>query len=152
MRILVTGAAGFVGRHVVAALAGADVQVRALVHGAGSASALDGADCELVRGDVTDPGSLADATSAVDAVVHLVAIIAGRPADFERVMVRGTENVIHAAPASGVQRIVYVSALGVGNETKACAVLQSEMVLRRGRGAGFEPVAHDSPPELRFRA
>jgi NADH dehydrogenase len=118
MRILVTGAAGFVGRHVVAALAGADVQVRALVHGAGSASALDGADCELVRGDVTDPGSLADATSAVDAVVHLVAIIAGRPADFERVMVRGTENVIHAAQASGVQRIVYMSALGVGHETK----------------------------------
>ena len=118
MRILVTGAGGFVGRHVVAALAGPDVELRALVHSARSASALKRVDCELVRGDVTDPGSLAAATEEVDTVVHLVAIIAGRPADFERVIVQGTQNLIEAARGSRVRRIVYMSALGAGPETK----------------------------------
>ena len=85
--------------------------MRALVRDAGGATALDGADCELVQGDVTDPGSLVEATPGVDAIVHLVAIIAGKPADFERVMVAGPEPD-RRRPASGVQRFVYVSALG----------------------------------------
>jgi uncharacterized protein YbjT (DUF2867 family) len=116
--VLVTGAAGFVGRHVVTALGGDGVAVRALVRGGAGASVLDGVDCELVRGDVTDPASLAAAVAGVDTVVHLVAIIAGRPADFERVMVRGTANVIEAAQASGARRFVFMSALGVDSQTK----------------------------------
>ncbi len=117
MKALVTGATGFVGRHVVAALRADGTEVRALVR-SGSAGTLDGLECELVRGDVTDPASVAAAAVGSDVVVHLVAIIAGRPADFDRVMVQGTRNVIDAARASGTGRIVYMSALGTGPETK----------------------------------
>ncbi|RDI75606.1 Nucleoside-diphosphate-sugar epimerase [Gaiella occulta] len=116
--ILVTGATGFVGRHVVAALASEGRRVRALVRDAAATAMLDAVDCELAHGDVTDPASLREATEGVDAVVHLVAIIAGRPADFERVMVQGTAAVIAAAQEAGARRLVYMSALGTSEETK----------------------------------
>jgi NADH dehydrogenase len=54
----------------------------------------------------------------VDAVVHLVAIIRGRPADFERVMAEGTRNVVAAAREAGVRRFVLASALGLDERTK----------------------------------
>jgi NADH dehydrogenase len=67
---------------------------------------------------VTDPASLLAACKGVDAVVHLVAIIKGRPEDFERVMVEGTRNVVAAAESAGVQRFVLASALGLDERSK----------------------------------
>jgi NADH dehydrogenase len=116
--ILVTGASGFVGRYVVRALAGRGDRVRALVRDAAGAEVLDDVDCELARGDVTDPASLNEAASACDSVVHLVAIIAGKPTAFEHVIAQGTTNVIAAAREAGARRIVHMSALGVGEATK----------------------------------
>ena len=112
--ILVTGASGFVGRHVVRHLAGDGPPVRAMVRDARGAAALDGVPCELVRGDVTDPASLRAAARGVRTIVHLVAIIEGSPATFERVMAAGTGNLVEAARESGVRRIVLMSALGTG--------------------------------------
>ena len=111
--ILVTGASGFVGRHVVRALA-SGAHVRAMVRTARGAAALDGVDCELVRGDVTDPASLRVAARGMRTIVHLVAIVEGSPAAFERVMAAGTGNLLEAARESGVRRIVLMSALGTG--------------------------------------
>jgi len=112
--ILVTGASGFVGRHVTRELAASGATVRALVRTARGAAALEGIDCELVRGDVTDPASLRAATRGVRSIVHLVAIIEGSPATFERVMAAGTGNLVEAAREGGVRRIVLMSALGTG--------------------------------------
>lgn len=112
--ILVTGANGFVGRHVTRALAQNGVRVRAMVRTARGAAALDGAACELVRGDVTDPASLRAAARGVRTIVHLVAIVEGTPATFERVMAAGTGNLVEAARESDVRRIVLMSALGTG--------------------------------------
>jgi NADH dehydrogenase len=112
--ILVTGASGFVGRHVVRDLSAGGVRVRALVRSARGAAELEGAECELVRGDVTDPASLLAAARGVRTIVHLVAIVAGAPATFERVMAAGTGNLVEAARESGVRRIVLMSALGTG--------------------------------------
>src|SRR5262249_55121884 len=53
-----------------------------------------------------------------DVVVHLVAIIAGGQSEFERVMSRGTQDLIAAAQEAGVRRFVLMSALGVSPETK----------------------------------
>ena len=53
---------------------------------------LEGWGCELVQGDVTEVDSLRRAVDGVDAVVHLVAIIKGKPADFQRVMEDGTAS------------------------------------------------------------
>ena len=116
--ILVTGANGFVGGHVVRALAEAGERVRALVRDAHGATTLDGVDCELVRGDVTDAESLRAAVDGCTAVVHLVAILVGKPADFERVMTRGTASLLEVAAEAGVARFVQMSALGTNEETK----------------------------------
>jgi uncharacterized protein YbjT (DUF2867 family) len=116
--ILVTGASGFVGGHVVRALAEAGERVRALVRDARGAATLDGVDCELVQGDVTDVESLRSAVVGCTAIVHLVAILVGKPADFERVMTQGTASLLEAAGEAGVTRFVHMSALGTGEETK----------------------------------
>ena len=112
--ILVTGANGFVGRHVTRDLATNGPPVRAMVRDARGAATLEGVDCELIRGDVTDPASLRAAARGVRTIVHLVAIVEGAPATFERVMATGTGNLVEAARESGVRRIVLMSALGTG--------------------------------------
>jgi uncharacterized protein YbjT (DUF2867 family) len=116
--VLVTGGTGFIGPHVVHALRARELPVRVLVRDAkrGSRAATWGA--ELVEGDVTEPASLLAATEGVDAVVHLVAIIKGSRADFERVMAQGTRNLVTAAKAAGVRRLVLASALGLDERTK----------------------------------
>jgi NADH dehydrogenase len=68
---------------------------------------------------VTDPESLVRAASGCDVVVHLVAIIAGSPEDYERVMAQGTRSLVSAAKAAAVRRFVLMSALGVTEETKS---------------------------------
>src|SRR5262245_13647992 len=100
---LVTGGTGFVGPHVVHALRARTTPVRALVRKPGRATRLAAWGAELVAGDVTDPASLLAACEGVNTVVHLVAIIKGRPEDFERVMADGTRNVVAAAEEAGVR-------------------------------------------------
>ena len=118
MTVLVTGGTGFVGPHVVHALRTRETPVRALVRDPARATRLTAWGVELVTGDVTDPASLRAACEGVDALVHLVAIIRGRPTDFERVMVEGTRNVVAAAQEAGVRRFVLASALGLDERTK----------------------------------
>jgi uncharacterized protein YbjT (DUF2867 family) len=118
MTVLVTGGTGFVGPHVVHALRARDVPIRALVRDRSRASRLVSWGAELVEGDVRDPVSLRAASAGVDAVVHLVAIIRGPRADFERVMAQGTRNVVAAAREAGIRRFVLASALGLDERTK----------------------------------
>jgi NADH dehydrogenase len=140
--VLVTGGTGFVGPHVVHALRSQDTPVRALVRNASRGTRLANWGAELTVGDVTDAASLRTACEGVDAVVHLVAIIKGRPEDFERVMVEGTRNVVAAAQAAGVRRFVLASALGLDERTKDAvpyyaAKWQMEQAVQE---AGFEYV------------
>jgi uncharacterized protein YbjT (DUF2867 family) len=116
--ILVTGATGFIGPKVVRALRDAGHDVRALVRDRRSGSNVAALGAELFEGDVTDAASLRIAAQGCDTVVHLVAIITGSAADFERVMVQGTRNLLAAANEAGVQRFVHMSALGVSEQTK----------------------------------
>jgi NADH dehydrogenase len=116
--VLVTGGTGFVGPYVVHELRSRDVPVRALVRAASRGTRLANWGAELAVGDVTDPASLRIACEGVDAVVNLVAIIRGRPQDFERVMAEGTRNLVAAAQAARVRRFVLSSALGLDERTK----------------------------------
>jgi uncharacterized protein YbjT (DUF2867 family) len=116
--ILVTGGTGFVGSRIVHCLRAQDRTVRCLVRDSERAGQLRAWGCELVQGDVTDPESLARAVEGCDAVVHLVAIITGKPEDFERVMVQGTHDLVAAATSAGVKRFVLMSALGTGEATR----------------------------------
>jgi uncharacterized protein YbjT (DUF2867 family) len=114
--VLVTGANGFLGRRVVAALQAQGKPVRGLVRSLDQADGLEGV--ELVEGDVTQPETLAPAVAGADAVIHLVAILQGRPEEFDRVIGDGTRNVVEAAREAAVRRFVYVSALGTNERTR----------------------------------
>jgi uncharacterized protein YbjT (DUF2867 family) len=116
--ILVTGATGFVGPHIVHALRAEGRQVRVLVREGTDTTRLDTWGCEVVVGDMTDAASLERAVEGCDAVVHLVAILTGKPSEFERVMTVGTRDLVAAASAAGVRRFVLMSALGTTEETK----------------------------------
>jgi uncharacterized protein YbjT (DUF2867 family) len=118
MKVLVTGAAGFIGSNIVHALRGRDVDVRALVRDPGKGERLANWGAEVATGDVTDANSVLAAARGCTHIMHLVAIIRGRPSDFEQTIVVGTRNVLDAARAVGAQRLVQMSALGVGEHTR----------------------------------
>ena len=142
MTVLLTGGTGFVGPHVAHALRARDVPVRALVRNPAHASRLTSWGVELAVGDVTDSASLQAAFEGVDAVVHLVAIIKGRPEDFERVMSQGTRNVVTAAQEASVRRFVLASALGLSETTKdAVPYFRAKWEMERAvRESGLEHV------------
>jgi uncharacterized protein YbjT (DUF2867 family) len=116
--ILVTGATGFVGGHVVHRLRGEERPVRCLVRSRRRAETLAVWGCELATGDMTDPDSLRRAVEGCDRVVHLVAIRQGKPDEFQQVMVEGTRALVAAGKEAGVGRFVHMSALGTSEQTK----------------------------------
>ena len=116
--ILVTGATGFVGSHVVKALRTEGRAVRVLVRDPSKATQLASSGCELARGDLTDPDSLPPVLEGCDSVIHLVAIITGKPSDFERIMVKGTRALLLAAERAKTRRFLHMSALGASERSK----------------------------------
>jgi dihydroflavonol-4-reductase len=119
---LVTGANGFVGCHVVRALVARGVHVRALLRPNADRRALEGIDCELAFGDLRDRAALERAVRGCDRVFHVAAdyrlwVVDDAPMYASNV--DGTRNVITAAHAAGVGRIVHTStvgALGIGSD------------------------------------
>jgi uncharacterized protein YbjT (DUF2867 family) len=116
--ILVTGGTGFVGGHVVHALRARDLPVRALARDPAKAAKLESWGVELAQGDMTDSDSVRRALEGCEVVVHLVAIRQGKKRDFERIMIAGTRELVAAAKAAGVRRLVLMSALGTTEDTK----------------------------------
>ncbi|MFB3977684.1 NAD-dependent epimerase/dehydratase family protein [Microbacterium proteolyticum] len=112
MKVLATGASGFLGRAVVRALQQAGHDVRTLQR---RPSGVAGAEDHL--GSVTNPDATAAAVEGVDAVVHMAAKVslAGDPAEFHAVNVEGTRTLLDAATAAGVTRIVHVSSPSVAH-------------------------------------
>src|SRR5262245_57706327 len=120
--VLVTGAKGFVGSHVVPALIDAGHRVVALTRTDDGATLIarrlragQRASLATCIGDVVKPETLTPAMASVDAVVHLVAI----PRDFDGgaslrlVNTEGTRFVVAAATAVKVRRFVHLGAMGV---------------------------------------
>jgi len=109
---LVTGGSGFLGRHLIRRLAADGRRLRVLERRPGDA--FDGLDVERVRGDVTDPASVAAAVAGVETIFNLAGVVSHLESDrprLEAVNVRGTETVLAAARAEGVRRVVHVSSV-----------------------------------------
>lgn len=116
MRILVTGATGFVGREVLRQLHTAGHEARVILRDTkAAADRLPQPTCVtgFHRGDVTDLRSLTGAARGCDAVIHLVGIISEfGSATFEKLHVEATRNMVATTQADGVERFIHMSALG----------------------------------------
>jgi farnesol dehydrogenase len=113
MRVLVTGATGYVGGRVAARLASAGHEVLALAR-PGSEGRVP-AGCRALAGDVLDPASLHRALDGCDALVHMAALVkmwARDRREFDRVNVEGLAAALRAAERRGVRRILYTSTIG----------------------------------------
>ena len=113
MRVLVTGATGFVGGAVARRLARDGHDVRALARESSEVHPLEAAGIDVVRGDVRDVEAVKLAARGCSHLIHLAAAKSGSSSRLHEVNVRGTANVIEAARESGIQRIVFGSTLGV---------------------------------------
>lgn len=111
MKVFVTGGTGFVGQEIVQQLRAQGDTPVLLVRKPTSRSSKAGN--SFCIGDVLGPSGLAECMQGADAVIHLVGIISevGK-ATFENVHTRGTQNVVSAAKAAKIDRLVHMSALG----------------------------------------
>jgi nucleoside-diphosphate-sugar epimerase len=116
MKILVTGATGFLGGHLTARLVRDGYEVRALARSAARAESI-GRICEVAFGDLRDESSLKRAVQGVDAVFHAGAALSGSWADYEDVTIRGTERLLKTSLEAGVERFVHISTLAVYRTT-----------------------------------
>jgi nucleoside-diphosphate-sugar epimerase len=104
MRVLVTGASGMLGGGVARALAERGDQVTVLQRHSAELGLPE------VLTDISDAEAVLAAVDGQDAVIHLAAKVnvTGPEAEYQRVNVQGTQAVVNASAAAGVQRLVYV--------------------------------------------
>jgi nucleoside-diphosphate-sugar epimerase len=122
MRAFVTGGGGFIGLALVRRLRERGDEVRAVVRSTARADVLEGLGCQLREGDLASVEQLAEQMAGCDAVFHLAGIYrvgippSERPAMYAA-NVTGTANVLDAATAAGVSRVVYVSTINAFGDT-----------------------------------
>lgn len=118
MKVLVTGATGFIGSNLCRALLAAGHQVRALRRPSSSLLAVEGLPLEFVVGDILHPQEIGEAIHGVEVVFHCAGQL-GRwrdPVRMTATHLKGTRNVVQAAIQDEVRRLVYtssVAALGI---------------------------------------
>ena len=138
MRILLTGASGFLGSHIAEQLDQQGADVLALVRPTSDTRFLEGLEhVTLLSGALSDEDSLLAATEGVDGIIHAAGLVkARRPADFHRTNEQGTANLLDAAKknAPGIERFVLVSSLSVMGPSEDGRPLPA--------GASPNPVTH----------
>jgi NAD dependent epimerase/dehydratase len=136
--VLVTGAGGFIGGHLVARLVAEGARVRAFVHynSRGERGTLDWldpavvADVEVVAGELRDIESVTRAVAGVEVVFHLAAQIAipysyVNPRDFVEVNALGSLNVAQAALGAGVARLIHTSTSEVYGAARSVPITEN---------------------------
>ena len=111
MKILVTGADGFLGSNVVRELLSRGHQIRALIHPQSQSTTLEGLPIETYKGDLLKPESVIEAAKGMDAIIHTAANTKTWPPrckSHSAVNIDGTKNILEAARKNNVKRMVYV--------------------------------------------
>ena len=112
MRVLVTGATGFIGSNVARSLVAQGYEVKALVRKGSSTLTIEDTPVERVEGDVRDRESVARAVRECQAVFHCAALYtfwSRRAQDLYDVNVGGTRTILEEAKGAGIERVVYTS-------------------------------------------
>ncbi|MBN1189268.1 MAG: NAD-dependent epimerase/dehydratase family protein [Dehalococcoidales bacterium] len=128
MKVLVTGASGFIGGNLARELVGRGYSVRALVRRGSNTRCLNDLDIEIIEGDLLDSSSLERAMAGCEAVFHAAALYtfwSATPQMIYRTNVEGTAAVLSAAGTAGIKRVVYTSS-------------ESVIGLENGEGQGNE--------------
>ena len=118
MKVLVTGASGFTGSHLVKALERRGDQVVALVRKTSDLSRLSGA--QLVYGDIADRSALQAAMDGADWVFHVAAYVELGIVDaakMQQINVEGTRAVLETAAQTPISKLIYCSTIGVYGDT-----------------------------------
>jgi nucleoside-diphosphate-sugar epimerase len=116
MKILVTGATGFIGGHLVNALIDKGYEVRCLVRKTSNVMRLKNINAELIYGDITELDSLEKALDGIDVVYHLAAITGETTLPFNKyweINVQGTKNILETACRKGIKQFIFISTIGV---------------------------------------
>lgn len=112
MKVLVTGANGFLAANIIRELNRREVPVRGMVRKTADLRSLAGTDCEIHYGELLDKADVLKAVGGCNIIIHAAASTTQYSEDLSvyfPVNVRGTENVVNAATISGVDRLIYVS-------------------------------------------
>ncbi|MCS7252168.1 MAG: NAD-dependent epimerase/dehydratase family protein [Anaerolineae bacterium] len=125
MRLLVTGATGFLGRNLCPYLIDRGYCVRALVRPSSDWRFLAERGAEIMFGDVRDLASVQMAVAGCEMVIHAAAYFRfwGPRDHYWQVNVEGTRNVIHAAERAGIQRFVHISTVAVIGRPRSDATI-----------------------------
>ena len=128
-RVFVTGATGFLGRHLLPILSEARISVRALARGAAGRELPAVPDVEWVSGDLMEVSTFAPQLAGCHTLVHL-AFPSGAPAAEQ---IRSARSLAHAAVTSGVHRIVHCSTAIVAGRTRERVVNERTRCEPRGK-------------------
>lgn len=114
MKVLVTGASGFLGGWLVRRLINEGLDVSVLARNTSDLSEIQGLRFTQIEGDITDAPGLVEAFKSHDSVFHLAGLVAysrsARP-DMEKINVQGTLNVLEACMKGKIRRLVYMSSV-----------------------------------------
>lgn len=134
MTVLVTGATGFVGSHLVTDLLEHGYDVRALTRDREAGQAQLDSRIDVVEGDVLDPDSLAGVFEGVDVAYYLIHSL-GTGAAFEERDTKAADNFAAAASEAGVERVIYLGGLGeTGEDLSAHLRSRRDVEERLGQG------------------
>ncbi len=111
MRVLVTGASGFLGRHIINKLKSEGCEVAAIVRNSSVVDQLKDAEVEFISGDLRDEACIKKAVKNVDAIVHAAATMGGGWEDYYDINVKSTELLLKHAPKAKIKRFVFISSI-----------------------------------------
>ncbi len=144
MKILVTGAAGYIGRHLSARLLAEGHEITCLVRDAVRANLAIGERCRIVEADVLRPKTLAGALDGIDVAYYLIHSMSGREQGFGERDRRAAYNFAVAAKQAGVRRVIYLGGLAAVG-----APISEHLKSRHETGAVLRKFG---PPLIEFRA
>ena len=131
MKILVTGGSGFIGSHIVEHYQDKAEEIRVLDNlRTGYRKNLEGLKCSFIEGSVTDRETVARAVDGVDYIFHMAALVSvpesmAKPAECVDINVHGLLNVLEAAAAAGVKKLVFASSAAIYGDNPSVPKLET---------------------------